>query len=411
MLFWTIVKVALKSIAANKLRSILTMLGVIIGVAAVIAMLALGAGTREKITESVRQMGANLLTVSPGQRQTFGVRQGTQENLTLEDAQAVLAQVPEITMVTPEVSSSFQAKFMNKNTRTSVRGVAITYFPARNTSVEKGRGFTEADVDRQARVAVLGAKTATDLFDTMDPVGETVKIKGINFLVVGVTKPKGDQGFFNPDDMILIPYTTAMKQLIGKENLNTMYLTVKKDGDMVAVQEKVTQVLRRQHRIQAGAPDDFNIRNLQEVSDSLNQVAEVFTMLLAGVAAVSLLVGGIGIMNIMLVTVTERTREIGIRKALGARRSDVMTQFLLEAVTLSLTGGMLGVSLGVGTILAFNHVMTGFATPGQKAFSAPIEMWPMLLSFSFSVFVGVFFGWYPARKAARLDPIEALRYE
>jgi len=410
MLFWTIVKVAMKSIAANKLRSFLTMLGVIIGVAAVIAMLGLGAGTKEKVTESVRNMGANLLVVRAGSRMGGGVSGGgaTQE-LKLEDAESLLRGVKDLEMVAPEVNGRFQVKYMNKNSNVSVNGEPVTYFPVRNFTIEKGRAFTEAEVNRGSKVAVLGPKTATDLFgEGMDPIGEQIKIKGVNFLVVGVTKAKGDQGWYNPDDQIVIPITVAMSQLLGRVNLSSIYMQVRDGADMVKVQEDATQVLRRQHRLQVGQPDDFSIRNLQEIADSLDSVSKVFTMLLAGVASVSLLVGGIGIMNIMLVSVTERTREIGIRKALGARKLDLLTQFLLEAVVVSVTGGVIGVTIGVGSILGFNEAMTRFF---QGSYSAKLEAWPVIVAFAFSVMVGVFFGWYPARKAAGLDPIEALRYE
>lgn len=409
MLFWTIVKVALRSLAANKMRSFLTMLGVIIGVAAVIAMLGLGAGTREKVMESVRTMGANLLVIRPAMSAGgSGVFTAERVNLKVEDAEAILAQVPEVEMVCPEVTGRYQVKFMNKNSRPSVQGEAETYFVVRNYQIDKGRPITEGDVIRNARVAVLGPKTVEDLFGELDPLGQTIKVKGINFLVVGVTKPKGDQGWFNPDDQVVIPYTTAMNQVMGRDFLNSIYVRVKNGEDMQAVMDKIGQVLRRQHRIQPGNPDDFSIRNLQEISDSLNQVSRIFTMLLAGVAAVSLVVGGIGIMNIMLVTVTERTREIGVRKALGARAVDLMAQFLIEAIVISLTGGLIGVAFGVGAIVAFNRITEAVS---GSAYGAQVQLVPILVSFFFSVLVGVFFGWYPARKAAKLDPIEALRYE
>lgn len=409
MLFLTIVKVALKSIAANKLRSFLTMLGVIIGVAAVIAMLGLGAGTRDRIMQTVSTMGANLLVIRPGMAGgASGVRTSDRVNLKLEDAEAILAQVPEVAMVCPEVMGRYQVKYMNQNSRPTIEGVAVTYFPVRNYVIEKGRAFTESEVMRNARVAVLGPKTVQDLFNDLDPIGETIKVNGINFLVIGVTKAKGDQGWFNPDDQVIIPYTTAMNQVMGRDFLSSIYCQVKQGADMEATQEKIRQVLRRQHRLQADAPDDFTIRNLQEISDSLNQVSQVFTLLLAGVAAISLLVGGIGIMNIMLVTVTERTREIGVRKALGARGIDLLSQFLIEAVTISVTGGLIGIAFGIGAIIAFNQITAHFS--GQ-AYGAKIQLLPIIISFGFSVLVGVFFGFYPARKAAKLDPIEALRYE
>ncbi len=408
MLLWTIFKVAFKSIWANKLRSFLTMLGVIIGVAAVIAMMGLGSGIRESIMASVRGMGANLLVVRAGSRGGFGVQSGTQQNLKVEDAEAILRGVPEVEMVCPELSNSYQVKYQNRNTRTTVRGTAVTYFPVRNFEVEKGRPFTEADVTRGARVAVLGPRTVTDLFVAQDPIGETIKLNGINFLVVGVTKTKGDQGWANPDDVVMIPYTTAMSQVMGRDFLGAINVRVKDGVKIPDVIEKISQVMRRQHRIQAGNPDDFNVSNMQEVAESLDMVGSLLTYLLSSVAAISLLVGGIGIMNIMLVTVTERTREIGVRKALGARNVDLLSQFLLEAVAISLTGGVMGILIGVSIILGFNHLASGVPA---ITFTAKLQPTPMIVAFAVSVLVGMFFGWYPARKAARLDPIDALRYE
>jgi len=275
--------------------------------------------------------------------------------------------------------------------------------------VEKGRPFTETEVNRAAKVAILGPKTASDLFNELDPIGQQIKVKGINFKVIGITKSKGDQGWYNPDDQVVIPITTAMNQLMGRNTVSSIYCQIRDGADMTKATENIGAVLRRQHRLQTGEPDDFSVRNLQEIADSLESVSQIFTMLLAGVASVSLMVGGIGIMNIMLVTVTERTREIGIRKALGARDFDVLTQFLLEAIVVSLSGGIIGVLIGLGTIVAFNYGMAHL--PGDQQFTAKMQSWPVFLSFGFSVLVGIFFGWYPARKAAALDPIEALRYE
>ena len=405
MLFWTTVKIALGNLRANKMRSFLTILGIIIGVASVIAMLALGAGTREKVTQSVRNFGANLLSVRPSFRSgASGVRSETANALRLEDAEAILEQVPEVEMVTPDLDGSYQVKYMNRNARFDINGEAVTYFKIRNFPIEHGRTFTEAEVNRAARVAVIGPGVSEKLFDQQDPVGETIKIKGLNFLVVGLTKPKDEHS----DENIWIPYTTAMNQVIGTDNIEQIYCKVRNGVPMQTAIEKITELMRRRHRIQAGMPDDFWVRNNQEAADSLEQVSNTFTMLLAGVAGISLLIGGINIMNIMLVTVTERTREIGVRKALGARHLDLLTQFLLEAVTISMLGGLIGVAIGVGAVFAFNGITESIS---GTSYGAQIEMLPMVVAFGFSALVGIFFGWYPARKAALLDPIDALRSE
>lgn len=401
MLFWTIIKVAFKSLLANKLRSFLTMLGVIIGVSAVIMMLGLGGGAEKNVTDRVKSLGTNLIIIRPGSQGVGGVRSDTRKNLVHEDALEIL-KVKGIKMVSPEVNSMSQTKFMNKNTRCSVTGVAPTYFKIRNYEIDKGRIFTDAEVMSMGRIAILGSKTATDLFDEADPIGKIIKIKRMNFKVIGVTKSKGDQGWSNPDDVILIPFTTAMKSLMGVEYLNSISVMFEDGSEPEKVQEDITKVMRRQHKLQEGAPDDFNIRNLSEMFETMKTVTRTFSLLLAGVASVSLLVGGIGIMNIMLVTVTERTREIGIRKALGARDKDVLRQFLIEALVLSLSGGMMGIILGVSSITMFNHYST---------FQALISIKAIVISFFFSAAVGIFFGWYPAKKASGLNPIEALRYE
>lgn len=407
MLLLTIVRVAFRSLAANKLRSFLTMLGVIIGVAAVIAMLGLGAGTREKVTESVRQMGANLLVVRPEWRRGgSGVSSGSFQNLRIGDAEGLLSSVPEIRMVSPEVNGNAQVKYLNRNKAYSVNGYTPTYFPVRNVAVERGRGLTDADLERVSRVAVIGSKVAEELFLGADPLGQRIKVKGVNFVVVGVTKAKGE-GWGSPDDQVAIPLTTAMTQILGRDTLSSIGCQIRPGADMAAAEQTILAEMRRLHKIQPGRPDDVRIWNVQEMRDQLENISRIFTMLLAGVASVSLLVGGIGIMNIMLVTVTERTREIGVRKALGARNIDLLTQFLLEAVVVSLTGGIVGIAVGVGSILTFNEVVSRM----EKDFFASVETWPIVLSFCFSVLVGIFFGWYPARKAARLDPIDALRYE
>lgn len=404
MLWWTVVKLALKSLAASKLRSTLTMLGVVIGVAAVLAMLAIGEGARLEVTDSVRQWGTNLLTIRPGTRGLGGVRTDALQRLTVGDAEALLAEVRQAVAVTPEVTGTVQAKYANRNSRTTVRGVSDAYFDLRNFPLRSGSPFDADDERRMARVAVLGPKVVENLYGDrgLNPVGTAVKIQGDTFTVLGVFRERGDQGWFNPDDQILIPYTTAMKRLLGVDSLRAIYVQVADEGALDDAQEGIRQVLRARHGLRAGAPDDFYIQSSTEFLQTLEGVSRTFTTLLASVAGVSLLVGGIGIMNIMLVAVTERTREIGVRKAVGARRRDILRQFLVESLVLSAAGGLLGLGLGVAITLlvdrsgAFRTVIT----PGAPA-----------LAVGFALGVGVFFGYYPARKAARLHPVEALRYE
>jgi len=402
MLFWTIAKVALRSLFANKMRSFLAMLGIIIGVAAVISMLGLAAGAKARIMDRISAMGTNLLVVRPGSRGSHGVQSSTAQNLTLDDAEAILAAVPGVRQLAPVVMGAAQLKYFNKNTNASVTGTSITYFPIRGFDVERGRAFTEVEVERSSRVAVLGPTTAEELFGTADPLGETFKIKGINFRVVGVLKAKGDQGWFNPDKQAIVPYPTAMNQLFGLDHLREIDIQAVNEDTLDDVEEAATTLLRKRHRIQADADSDFSIRNQAEMLETMSSVTRTFTLLLGGIASISLLVGGIGIMNIMLVTVTERTREIGVRKAIGAKDRDILSQFLLEAVLMSGLGGVFGVAVGVGGA----HVISGLMQA-----TAVVEMWSVLLALLFSASVGIFFGFYPARRAARLDPIEALRYE
>jgi len=402
MLFWTIIKVALKSLSANKLRTFLAMLGIIIGVGAVISMLAVGAGAQKRVMERIASMGTNLLVVRPGQRGFRGVVSDTSQRLKLADAKAILDQVPNIYQVAPVVRGSSQLKYFDKNTRSNVIGSSITYFPVRNFEIEKGRSFTEGEVKRMARVAVLGPITSENLFEEASPVGETIKIKGINFRIVGITKAKGSRGRHSPDDQVIIPYTTAMKQLFGLDYLHEIDIQATDNAALEKLQEATTALLRRRHRLVEGVPDDFRIRNQAEIVETASEVSRTFTILLGSIAGISLLVGGIGIMNIMLVTVTERTREIGVRKAIGAKNRDILLQFLIEAIVLSGFGGIIGVALGIGAaqmIAKWTEFVT-VATPSS-----------ILLALSFSAAVGIFFGYYPARRAALLDPIEALRYE
>lgn len=402
MLFWTIIKVALKSLFTNKLRTFLAMLGIIIGVGAVISMLALGAGAQKRVMERIASMGTNLLVVHPGQRGFRGVMSGTSQRLKLADTEAILEQVSGVYQVAPVVRGNSQLKYFNKNTRSVVIGSSITYFPVRNFEIEKGRSFTEGEVERMARVAVLGPITSGNLFEEASPVGETIKIKGINFRIVGITKAKGSRGRHSPDDRVIIPYTTAMKQLFGLDYLHEIDIQATDNAALEKLQEATTAVLRRRHRLVEGVPDDFHIHNQAEILETASEVSRTFTILLGSIAGISLLVGGIGIMNIMLVTVTERTREIGVRKAIGAKNRDILLQFLIEAIVLSGFGGIIGVALGIGAAQMIAK-WTEFVTVARPS--------SILLALSFSAAVGIFFGYYPARRAALLDPIEALRYQ
>jgi len=402
MLFWTIVKVGLKSLLANPLRSFLAMLGIIIGVAAVISMLAMGAGARNQVMQRLSAMGTNLLVVRPGQSGSHGVVSGTTQNLTLADAQALVKEVAGVRRVAPCVGGNVQVKYLNHNTRVRLTWTSPTYLPVRDFTVEKGRAFTDGEVENMARVAILGPVTVDNLFGVNEPLGETVKINSINFTVIGVLKAKGDQGWFSPDDQVIIPHTTAMKQLLGLDYLGEIDVQAADGADVKQVQADMTTLLRKRHHVQEGAADDVNIRNQADMIETANQFTQTFTILLGGIASISLLVGGIGIMNIMLVTVTERTREIGIRKAVGAKERSIMTQFLIESVIISGLGGLIGASGGLGAAVLIQR-FTQFTTQVE---------WPsVLLALSFSAIVGIFFGWYPALRASRLDPVEALRYE
>ncbi len=402
MLFWTTVKLALRSLMANKMRSFLSMLGIIIGVGAVISMLALGAGAQARVMEQMSAMGTNLLLVRSGQSGQRGVRTTTAQTLTVEDALAIVDEVPEVAAAAPDVSGKVQAKYLNKNANTTLTGANVPYFDIRNYTVAAGRTFTESEAEGMAKVAVLGADAAKNLFEDADPLGETIKVNGMNFRVVGVLKAKGDQGWFNPDDQVLVPYTTAMKQVLGLDHLRGINVQVADGANVQEAETAVAKVLRTRHRLRPGQEDDFHVRNQAEMLEAASTMTQTFTILLGGIASISLVVGGIGIMNIMLVTVTERTREIGVRKAIGARDRDILRQFLFEALLMSGLGGLMGVAAGSGVSAAISR-LTQFGTI--------IEISSVLLALSFSAGVGIFFGYYPARRAARLNPIESLRYE
>ncbi|HEX9746481.1 MAG TPA: ABC transporter permease [bacterium] len=396
------IKVALKSLYANKLRSILAMLGIIIGVGAVISMLAIGAGAQAQVMERISSMGTRLLVVRPGQHGTHGVMSGQAQNLTEEDALAILNQLDSIVEATPVVSGNAQIKYFANNSRSNVIGTAITYFSIRNYEVEYGRAFTEAEVQNRARVAVMGPTTAEQLGFNINNIGESVKIDGLNFTVVGILKTKGDQGWYNPDDRLLVPFTTAMNTIFGQDSVDEIDLMAAENVDLTVVEEEVADLLRERHRIGTGGEDDFYVRNQADIIETADEFNRTFTILLGAIASISLLVGGIGIMNIMLVTVTERTREIGIRKAIGAKDRDILSQFLLEAVIMSVFSGIIGIGAGLGGADLINAT-TEFATL--------VQPFAIIVAFSFAVTIGIFFGYYPASRAAMLDPIDSLYYE
>lgn len=397
-----IIKVALKSLLANKMRSFLAVLGIIIGVAAVIAMLGIGAGAKSKVVGTIQAMGTDLLMVRPGMRGSGGVVTTTQQNLSVEDAAAVLGEVPDVLAVAPVVQRTAQVKYYENNATVSILGASSTYFSIRNFKLDRGRMFSDQEADRLARVAILGPTTVQNLLGADDPIGATVKVNGINFLVIGVTESKGDQGWFNPDDQVVVPYTTAMQLLFGLDHLREIDVQARPGVNLDNVQDGVTALLRTRHRIPPDSNNDFEISNQAEILATVSTVTQTFTVLLGTVAGISLIVGGIGIMNIMLVTVTERTREIGIRKAIGAKDRDILRQFLFEAVVMSCLGGVIGIIAGIGaakTIGAFTE------------FNTVVMPQSVIMALSFSAGVGIFFGYYPARRAALLNPIEALRYE
>ena len=404
MMFLTIIQVALRSLMANKMRSFLAMLGIIIGVWSVISALALASGAQKKVYDQMSSLGTNVVMVTPGQRGTGGVISGNQKNLKVEDALALL-EIPEVARVTPLVRGGVQAKHGNKNSRPTLLGAGPTYFAIRSYTLQYGRLFADADCDGAARVAVLGPTTAEKLFGeaSRTVVGQSVEVQGVQYRVIGLLTAKGDQGFFNPDDQIIIPYTTAMRQVLGVDYLSEVDLSAKNESQLAKIQTKATLLLRKRHRLADDVDNDFNVRNQADVLSATSTINTVLSLLLGGIAGISLLVGGIGVMNVMLVTVTERTREIGVRKAIGARKRDILRQFLVESVVMSTTGGLIGVLTGILTAKVISTL--------QSSITLVVGGPSILLALGFAMAVGIFFGYYPARRAASLDPIEALRYE
>jgi len=404
-MLWEMLQVAWDSLMANKLRSVLTTLGVLIGVAAVITMLAIGQGAREQQLQLIQQMGANVVLVFPGQfrRGAVGFGMGSVQTLTMRDIEALSKSNALIVQVAAEVRRGAQVVYRQKNTSTSVVGVTANYPVVRAYKVEKGRFFTEHEDLANARVAVLGQTVVANLFgENANPVGKTIRINGIPFRVIGVLAKKGALGPMDLDDQILIPLRTAMYRLFGTEYLNTISVQIVRNEFVTAAMEEIERILRRSHRLPPNKPSDFAMRTQAEWEQLAEQTSRLFIILLLSIASVSLIVGGIGIMNIMLVSVAERTREIGIRKAIGAKPSDIQLQFLLEAVVLSLVGGGLGIFFGIAASYAIGKVA------GWTVIVSPISV---ILAFGFAAAVGIFFGYYPARKAAKLEPVEALRYE
>jgi putative ABC transport system permease protein len=404
-------RAAMRALRANKLRSTLTMLGIIMGVADVIATVAVGAGAQAKVTEQIQNLGSNMIIVLSNSIRTAGVRlgRGTQLSITEDDAWAIQREIPSVRAAAPSVRGTSQVVYSNLNWSTYVQGVTPEYFDVREWPIASGRGFTQEDLTRATKVVLLGQTVAETLFGDTDPLNETVRIRRVPFTVIGVLERKGQnpQGQ-DQDDIVLIPLSTAKTKVLGGRQVNSrsvgaIQVAVRDVEDMREAEGQIRALLRQRHRLQAHQEDDFWLRNLSEVVQAREETTRILTVLLASLASVALLIGGVGIMNIMLVSVTERTREIGLRMAVGARRRDILTQFLLEAITLSVIGGVIGIGVGIAGSSAIANSFEQFPTV--------VHAESILIAFGFAAAIGVFFGFYPARKASRLDPIEALRYE
>ena len=412
MNYQNLLKIALRAIAANKMRSFLTALGIIIGIAAVITMLAIGQGSKASIKANIAEMGSNMIMISPGADMRGGVRQdaSSMETLKQADYQSIKEDCNYISAISPTVNSSGQWIYGNNNTQSSIYGVNQDYLSIRQLKVADGEMFTDTDIKAAAKVCILGQTVVNYLFpDGSDPIGKVVRFNSIPFRVVGVLQKKGYNSMgMDQDDLVLAPYTTVMKRILAQTYLGGIVCSAITEEASQPAQDQISEILRRNHKLKDATEtteadeDDFNIRSQEEISSMMNSTMSTITILLGSVAGISLLVGGIGIMNIMYVSVTERTREIGLRMSVGARGIDILNQFLIEAILLSVTGGIIGVILGVSLSLSLNaflHIAT------------QIEPWSIIMSFAVCTFTGVFFGWYPAKKAARLDPIEAIIYE
>ena len=405
MNFLNLIKIAWKAILLNKTRAMLTMLGIIIGVASVIAMLAIGEGSKESIKKNISSMGANLITIRPGAGMMGGVRSdpSSMQTLTLNDYKTLKTQTHYIKNISPIVNGSEQSIAGSNNWPTTIYGASPEYLSIRDWSVEKGSMFTEDDIESYAKVAVIGKTVQENLFPNEDPIGKMIRFKNIPFKVIGILKEKGENTFGqDQDDIIIAPYTAVQKRILAQKYLQSIVASSISEDDSEAAVNEITTIMEKQHNIKERDDNDFNVSSQQEIISTFSSTSEMLTVLLVAIASISLIVGGIGIMNIMYVSVKERTKEIGLRMAIGAKGKDILLQFLIESVLISITGGILGVFIGLGATFAIKQ----FA-----GWPVSITMSSIVISFAVCTITGVFFGWYPARKAAQYDPINALRYE
>lgn len=401
-----LLKIAINALMRNKFRSFLTMLGIIIGVGSVIAMLAIGQGSKQSITSQISNMGSNLVHVMPASNRMGGVQMGNSNSQSLEvsDVEAIMERCPSISMVSPEVRGSGQVVYGNENWPTSIYGSGVDYLKIKKLDVESGRMFTEKEISGSSKVCLIGKTVQEEVFGiNSDPVGETIRFKNIPFKVIGVLEEKGNNTFGqDQDDLILAPYTTVQKRILAVTHLQSILCSAISEEASEQAEAEIGEVLRIEHRLSDNEEDDFDVRSQQELVSTISSVSDVLTVLLGAIAGISLLVGGIGIMNIMYVSVTERTREIGLRMSIGGKGRDILMQFLIESVLLSVTGGIVGIVLGMLSSKIIGMTMS---------WPVIVTLNSVILSFAVCTAIGVFFGWYPARKASELDPIDALRYE